>query len=163
MSDLEDLEVGGVFADEEPEEPEEGEAPEPEAEEEEEGELPEEAEEARPAVTLRVDPWTREATTPGVEHVIRGEERRMRNVLSKSEAGYIVSVRATQISASGKAFVDTGSIKVPTEMATEIATRELLAGRCPLLIRRPVRPAVDGHLWVEEWDPKEMVLPENLN
>lgn len=83
------------------------------------------------------------------------EERITDNRLHKNEAAFVLSTRAKEISMHYTNFVKDSK----ATSAIKIAYEELYSKRCPLKIRRQVGITKEGDIIVEEWDTKEMVLP----
>jgi len=87
--------------------------------------------------------------------VVPPDERVTDNRLHKSEASYIISMRAQQIAKHGTTFTEATGLHDPVA----IAFKELLDRKCPFTLRRMVGTNPDGSRVVEEWNPREMVLP----
>jgi DNA-directed RNA polymerase subunit K/omega len=89
--------------------------------------------------------------------VISPENRRTSNRLSKYEMTEIVSIRAQQIAEYNNPMIDIGILDDPIE----IAKKELMMRKCPLMLRRVVgEKEVDGliHQFCEDWDPNTMTF-----
>lgn len=132
----------------------EGEAPEGE------GESPEEEPAAPAAASARPerpkgDPLLRISNRPRVVRVVPAEERVTDGRLHKTEAAYLVAMRAEQIAKYATCFTDGGGLRDPVALAF----KELLDRRCPLVIRRQVGVGPGGELLVEDWSVREMALP----
>lgn len=72
-----------------------------------------------------------------------------------------ISIRAEQIAHNGGCMVDITGLSNPIEMAE----RELLMRKCPLILRRHVGHAMYNgklHPFVEDWSPNEMQFPRNI-
>jgi hypothetical protein len=116
------------------------------------------------AVRARADPVTSGANRPVRVIVVPKCERITDNRLHKSEASYVISVRAQQIARSATNFASashTNSAALYDPCA--IAQRELIERRCPLLLRRQVGWGPDGEIIVEEWCVREMALPQLIS
>lgn len=112
----------------------------------------------------RADPVTSGANRPVRVIVVPNSERITDNRLHKSEASYVISVRAQQIARSATNFASashTNSAALYDPCA--IAQRELIERRCPLLLRRQVGWGPDGEIIVEEWCVREMALPQLIS
>lgn len=103
----------------------------------------------------RADPLLRASNRHVVVKVVPPEERITDNRLHKSEAAYLLSMRAAQIAKDRTCFVDTGDMRDPGAMAYA----ELYARRCPLVLRRQVGTGPGGEPIVEDWNVREMALP----
>ena len=91
--------------------------------------------------------------------IIPDEERVTTNVLQRAEAARLISIRAKQISEYSTNYLvnpQKGQLYDPQE----IAKRELFERRIPLLLRRHVGRTPDGDIIVEQWNPREMTLPQ---
>lgn len=116
------------------------------------------------AARARADPVTSGANRPVRVVVVPNSERITDNRLHKSEASYVISVRAQQIARSATNFASashTNSAALYDPCA--IAQRELIERRCPLLLRRQVGWGPDGEIIVEEWCVREMALPQLIS
>jgi hypothetical protein len=116
------------------------------------------------APRARADPVTAGANRPVRVVVVPKSERITDNRLHKTEASYIISVRAQQIARSATNFASashTNSAALYDPCA--IAQRELIERRCPLLLRRQVGWGPDGEVIVEEWSVREMALPQLIS
>lgn len=111
------------------------------------------------AARARADPVTSGANRPVRVIVVPEDERITDNRLHKSEASYVISVRAQQIARSATNFATAGT-GAPLYDPCEIAQRELLERRCPLILRRQVGWGPDGEVIVEEWSVRKMALPQ---
>jgi len=89
-------------------------------------------------------------------HVVKPDERVTDNRLHKSEAARIIAMRAEQIAQNATMFTDATGLHDPVM----IAYQELLDLRCPLILRRRVGTTPSGDPIVEEWNTREMVLPQ---
>lgn len=90
-----------------------------------------------------------------VKHVVVVKQRILSRVMSDYEMSSLLSIRASQIAASGVAFV--------TSMADDaiaIAREELYARKCPLIVRRN-RGIIGDTQYVEDWNPNEMIFKKN--
>ena len=89
--------------------------------------------------------------------IVKPENRKTSNVLSKFEITEIVSIRAVQISQFNNCMVDITGLDDPILMAK----REIMKRACPILVRRHVgdlKNPVTGILesFYEIWSPNEM-------
>jgi DNA-directed RNA polymerase subunit K/omega len=129
-----------------------------EDEEEEDSAEDEEAEplsqKARPE-RAKVDPVLRMANKSRTVQVVAPEDRVTDNRLHRSEAAYIISMRAQQIARSATCFTEGGDLHDPVALAF----KELLERRCPFILRRPVGFSPSGDPLIEEWAVREMTLP----
>jgi len=114
---------------------------------------------AAEAPRARADPVTAGANTAARVIVRPADQRVTDHRLQKSEASHIISVRAQQIARSATNYVAASPALALLTDPCEIAHRELLERRCPLLLRRQVGWGPNGELIVEEWNPREMALP----
>jgi DNA-directed RNA polymerase subunit K/omega len=104
----------------------------------------------------KVDPILRLSNRPRVVVVVHPDERVTDNRLHKSEAAYIIAMRAQQIARYATTFTDPSGLHDPVA----IAFKELLERRCPFTLRRSIGIGPAGELVVEEWNPREMTLPQ---
>jgi DNA-directed RNA polymerase subunit K/omega len=93
--------------------------------------------------------------------VVRPEDRRTPNVMSKYEMTEATTIRAVQIATYNNCFVDTTGLTDPIAMAQH----ELMMRRSPLILVRPVQTTknpVTGETeqWVEHWFPREMTFAQ---
>ena len=119
--------------------------------------------EAKPepeAARARADPVTSGANRPVRVIIVPENERITDNRLHKSEASYVISVRAQQIARSATNFATAGHALYDP---CAIAQRELIERRCPLRLRRQVGWGPEGEIIVEEWSVREMALPPLLS
>lgn len=91
--------------------------------------------------------------------VVKPENRRTSNIMSKYEMTEYISIRATQISQHNNCMVDTTGLDDPVAMAK----RELMMRKTPLVIRRHVgdiKNLATGELesYYEFWHPAEMAF-----
>lgn len=89
--------------------------------------------------------------------IVKPENRRTSQVLSKYEMTEIISIRSTQISQHSNCMVDITGLDDPIKMAK----RELMARKCPLIVRRFVgckKNVKTGVVedYYEYWSPSEM-------
>lgn len=82
-----------------------------------------------------------------VQIIVKEENKLTSESLSKFEIMNLIGVRATQISNGSSVFVDVSDLTDPVEMAK----KEILNNKCPLLIKRFV-----GNNKYEIWNPNEM-------
>jgi len=88
--------------------------------------------------------------------VIPSNERVSSNLMNEYEYARLISLRAKQIAAGSKVFInDEDSISHLTN-ATEIAKKELFDKRSPLIVRRKI-----GDRY-EYWTARELVIPTHL-
>ena len=92
------------------------------------------------------------AQAPARQVVVRGDERRLSDVLGATEAAALLSVRAAQIADSGRCFSGR-----PFSTALQGALQELQERRCPLLLHRALGQQ-KGVEYVECWSPNDMIL-----
>lgn len=104
---------------------------------------------------VKIDPILKISNKPRVVRVIPPDERVTDNRLQKSEAAYVIAMRAEQIAKFAKSFTETGGLHDPVA----IAFKELLERRCPFTLRRAVGTGPAGEALVEEWNVREMTLP----
>jgi len=107
------------------------------------------------AQRARVDPILRMSNKHRVVRVVPPEERVTDNRLHRSEAAYIIAMRAEQIAKYAKSFTHAPNLHDPVA----IAFKELFDRRTPFTLRRPVGSGPAGELIVEEWNVREMTLP----
>lgn len=93
--------------------------------------------------------------------VVRPEDRRTPNVMSKYEMTEATTIRAAQIATYNNCFVDTTGLSDPIDMAQH----ELMMRRNPLILVRPVQTIknpITGETeqWVEHWFPREMTFAQ---
>jgi DNA-directed RNA polymerase subunit K/omega len=112
------------------------------------------AQKARPE-RARVDPMLRASNKPRYVQVVAPEDRVTDNRLHKSEAALVIAMRAQQIAKHATVFTDGGPLHDPAELAF----KELLDRRCPLVLRRLIGHSPAGEQVVEEWVVREMTLP----
>lgn len=103
----------------------------------------------------KIDPILRTSNKPRVVIVVSPDERVTDNRLHKSEASYVISMRAQQIAQSATCFTDGGSLYDPVALAY----KELFDRRCPFTLRRTIGSTNNGDPIVEEWNIREMTLP----
>lgn len=88
--------------------------------------------------------------------VIKPENRKFSQILSKYEMTELVSIRATQISQYNNCMVDITGLDDPIAMAQ----RELRMRKCPIMVRRTAGDIKDAsgevRTYVEDWDPNFM-------
>jgi DNA-directed RNA polymerase subunit K/omega len=87
-------------------------------------------------------------------NIVPKEERLTRNVLSHAEMTAITSIRAAQIQSHNNCLVDVNDLSDPRLMAR----RELMAGKCPLYLRRRVDSGDGSNQYYEIWDPNTMAF-----
>lgn len=104
----------------------------------------------------RTDPILRLANRHRTVHVVPPGERVTDNRLHKTEAARIIATRAQQIADTGTTFAQNGTHHDPVVLAYA----ELYERRCPLTLRRVVGSGAGGDVYVEEWSPREMALPD---
>jgi DNA-directed RNA polymerase subunit K/omega len=96
--------------------------------------------------------------------VIPANERLMSDQLNKYEIAEIINIRTYQISKDGIAFCEIDGL----DNAVDIAKRELMRRKCPLLVRREAgrKLSPDGKrvlIYVEDWNPNEMIFAAHFN
>jgi len=96
--------------------------------------------------------------------VVNANERLMPDVLSKYEIAEIINIRTYQINSNGIAFCDISGL----DNSVDIAKRELMHRKCPLMIRREAGRELskDGKrviINVEDWNPNEMIFAAHFN
>jgi len=107
----------------------------------------------------RTDPVTASSNT-AVRVIIRPADQRVTdNRLHQSEASHIISARAQQIARSATNYVAASPALALLTDPCDIAHRELMERRCPLLLWRQVGWGPNGEKIIEEWNPREMALP----
>jgi hypothetical protein len=111
-----------------------------------------------PVFPARADPVTTGANRSVRAIIVPPEEHITSDWLQQSEASYIISMRAQQIERTGTHFAS--SAPVMQTDAVEIARRELLERRCPLMLRRQVGWTSTGDQIFEEKDPNLMAHPQ---
>lgn len=87
--------------------------------------------------------------------IVPPDERITDNRLHKNEVSFILSTRSKEIAMHSTHFAK----DCIATNAISIAYQELYSNRCPLKLRRQVGITNKGDIIVEEWDTKEMVLP----
>jgi DNA-directed RNA polymerase subunit K/omega len=102
----------------------------------------------------KVDPILRMSNAPRRIIVVPDEERVTSNWVCKSEAAYLIAMRAEQIANFSTNYVE-NDLKDPML----IAFKEFLERRCPLTLRRVVATGSRGELYVEKWNTRVMVHP----
>lgn len=90
-----------------------------------------------------------------IKHVVIVKQRILSRVMSDYEMSSLLSIRASQIAASGVAFVTSTA-----DDAIAIAREELYARKCPLIVRRS-RGIIGDTQYVEDWNPNEMIFKKN--
>lgn len=88
--------------------------------------------------------------------VVPPEEHVTSDLLQLTEAAAILAVRAAQIDRSGIHFAPAGA----TGDAVRLAYEELVGRGTPLLVRRRVGVDPDGTPVVEDWNVRDMTLPD---
>ena len=86
--------------------------------------------------------------------IVAPDDRVTSNFLQRTELAAILAVRAKQISSGSQVFVDIGD----EQDTIEIAKKELLAYRNPLVVRRYIGRDGDGTLVYENWKVRELGL-----
>jgi len=104
----------------------------------------------------KVDPILRMSNKPCAVRVVPPDERITDNRLHKSEAAFVIAMRAKQIAKYGKSFVEAPGLYDPVA----IAFKELFERRTPLTLRRQVGTGPTGDTIVEEWNVREMSYPD---
>lgn len=121
----------------------------------------EDAAEAATAAPARANTAAHAVAKRRVHTRIPDDERITTNVLGIYAATALIASRATQIGRFGNALIDTA----PYNSNEEVATAELLAGKCPIFVRRKVGEHDHGD-YIEEFyeyhRPSEMILPKAL-
>ena len=102
-----------------------------------------------------IDPILRMSNKHRIVSVVPADERMTDNRLHKSEAAYIIAMRAEQIAKFATSFTTTSSLHDPVA----IAFKELFDRRCPYVLRRSVGTGPAGEILVEDWKVREMTLP----
>ncbi len=127
-----------------------------EAEEAEEGEEEDEDEDEE---TER-ETLVRETPAPSQKrlnvHVIPPDERRTSDMMSLFELAAVIGTRAQQIENGDISFCGDPSLS----KAIDIAERELIERRCPLVIERTVFTSKDD-IFVEHWRVNELGIPQS--
>ena len=113
---------------------------------------------ARPEAPRLVDAFARAVQRPRAIHVVDQADRATSDRLQQSEAAGLLSHRAAQIAATGRCFAPP-EITAGVADPVRLAYLELFSRRCPLVLRREVGTAADGAVIVEDWSPRDMVLP----
>jgi DNA-directed RNA polymerase subunit K/omega len=87
--------------------------------------------------------------------IIRGDDRKTRDVITAEEYARVIAMRATHIANQQRSYL-------PPELtpsdSLEIAKEEIRQGLCPLSIRRLLYEK-DGKEYVEEWAVNELTIP----
>lgn len=89
--------------------------------------------------------------------IVSPENRRTSNVMSKFEMTEYVSIRTIQIARFNNCMVDISGLTKPADMAR----RELMMRKCPLMLRRKVgEKLINGEMVAhyEDWNPAEMTF-----
>jgi DNA-directed RNA polymerase subunit K/omega len=102
-----------------------------------------------------VDPLLRMSNRPRYVRVVEPDLRVTDNRLHKSEAAFIIAMRAEQIAKYATRFAEGGDVHDPVALAY----KELFDRRCPFILRRVVGAGPGGDPIVEEWTVREMTLP----
>lgn len=101
------------------------------------------------------------AEKPIVNYRVPDNKRITTNDMNIFTATALISIRAQQIGKNGNALIDTA----PYKTNEEVATAELLAGRCPIIVRRCVGTRDKGDHIEKYWEhfrPSEMILPKSF-
>ena len=98
-----------------------------------------------------------------IKKISRPENRVLSDVLSITELGRILSLRASMINKDGEYFVDASDL----DNAIDIAKRELKERRCIMKIEREVgreynRAEQTETIFVEIWYPAELIFPREF-
>lgn len=142
MSD--ELEVDDIFDDDIVDEDEDEDDDEAEAEIEEEEEFEPEETEYPPLSTITIK-------------VIPPDERISCNILSLYELAGVIGLRARFIENGDDYYVDS----TDCSNAIEIAEKEILHGKCPMIIERTMRQ-IDDIKYVEHWKVNELIIDQTL-
>lgn len=89
-----------------------------------------------------------------IVRIVPPNERTTDQRLQKTEAAYIISMRAQQISQNATHFADAPNVHDPVA----IAYLELFQRMCPLKLRRRIGVNSEGEALIEEWDVNLMTL-----
>ncbi len=103
----------------------------------------------------KIDPILRVANKHRVIRIVPPDERVTDNRLQKSEAAYVIAMRAEQIAKYATCFTEAPTLHDPVAKAF----KELYDRRCPLTLQRLVGTGPFGEAIVEEWTVREMTLP----
>ena len=112
---------------------------------------------ARPEAP-RADAFARAVQRPRAIHVVAAADRATSDRLQQTEAAGLLAHRAAQIAATGRHFAP-ADVAAGVADPVRLAYLELFARRCPIMLRREVGTAADGAIVVEDWCPRDMVLP----
>ena len=93
-------------------------------------------------------------TAPSVViKVTKPEDRITSNVLNRFDRAKVIGIRAQQIANGDEYFTDPGGLTSPIE----IADKELMEGKCPIIIER----VLHGNI-VEHWPLREMIIDAKI-
>jgi DNA-directed RNA polymerase subunit K/omega len=91
------------------------------------------------------------ASTANAQIIIRGKDRKLRNIMTRYVYTRLITVRIAQLNNDSPPMYETDE-----ENSWKIAEEEMRRGILPLLIHRPLP---DDNSKFEEWSPSEMKLP----
>jgi DNA-directed RNA polymerase subunit K/omega len=101
------------------------------------------------------DPLLRASNRALVARIVPPDERVTDGRLHRTEAAYVIAMRAQQIARHATCFTEGHDLHDPVALAF----KELLDRRCPFILRRQVGVGPAGEPIVEEWAVREMALP----
>lgn len=102
---------------------------------------------------------TKAVEKPIVNIRVPDRDRITTNDMGNFTATALIAIRTKQIGQHGNALIDTG----PYSTNEEVATAELLAGRCPIMVKRNVGTRDRGDHVERYWEyfrASDMVLPK---
>jgi DNA-directed RNA polymerase subunit K/omega len=91
------------------------------------------------------------AATANAQIIIRGKDRKLRNIMTRYVYTRLITVRIAQLNNDSPPMYETDE-----EDSWKIAEEEMRRGILPLFI---LRPLPDDNSKFEEWSPSEMKLP----
>jgi hypothetical protein len=94
----------------------------------------------------------------GSVEVVKPDERRTKDMLTRAEISEIISIRADQISKNTIVFTDCTGLTDPIDMAK----KEFNDRKTPLILQRRIGEKIVGGVmkeYVERWDVKTMTRP----
>ena len=93
-------------------------------------------------------------------YIIAPEDRRTDSSLTKEEVSKLLSTRIAQIENNSPVLTDVTGLTNPIDMAK----KELVDRKCPLLIRREdTTKRTPEARYFEEWNPNKMGLPDRAS
>ena len=101
---------------------------------------------------VKADPLLKASNSARTLRIVAPGDRITDGRLQPLELGAVLALRAAQIAATGRVFVEATS-----HDPVELAYNELYARRCPLKLRRHLERG--PHPVAEDWSPNEMALP----